>query len=126
MAEDTPSRARRGGAAAQDRTNEVSVQPPPDTPDDAPDKSTAVPGEGHVDRSDAVAAAQAGNEEVAAKFQVEQSQGYWGDNPAAEHNEDATTKGASEFLQLSADEQAKKLRERHEAELAARHADDWS
>jgi len=127
MADDKPTRARRGADAAQERTTEVGVQAAPDVPDDAADKSVQVPGEGHVSRAEGVQAAQAGNEQVAERFQVEQSQGYWGDNPTAEVvNQAATAEAQMEFLQLSKEEQDARRRELHDDAKARASADDWS
>lgn len=89
-------------------------------------KVAGVGGEGQTSREDGVAAAQAGNEQVAERFQPEQEAGFRGLNPAAHANVEHTVAGHLAFQQLSPEEQLRRKRELHEANQANLRGDDWS
>jgi hypothetical protein len=114
------------------KLGETYAQPAPelDTDDAATaaveGKQAALGGEGGVSREEGVAAAQAGNEEVAKRFEPEQVAGFFGDNPAAEHNIHHTVAGHLAFQQLSPEEQYEERRRLHLEAVARARGDDWS
>lgn len=89
-------------------------------------KQSAVGGEGMVSPEEGLAAAEAGNRQVADNFQPEQEAGYRGLNPAAHQNVEHTVAGHLAFAQLSKEEQDARRREIHEANLRNLRGDDWS
>lgn len=115
-------------AAELDTGPEEGQVGPPGTgdPDAAIRGKQAGLGEGTVERAEGVAAAQAGNEEVAERFEPEQVAGFAGVNPAAANNIHHTVAGHLEFAKLSADEQYRVRRELHEEAQARARGDDWS
>lgn len=118
--------SREGPEAELGRT---FAQPAPDldnTDTDTAEAKSANLGEGTVSVADGVAAAQAGNEQVADNFEPEQVRGFHGHNPAAERNIHHTVAGHLEYAKLSPEEQYEVRRALHEEDQARFRADDWS
>jgi hypothetical protein len=139
--DDTKGRQAKGRVSgAQDsregpeaELGKTFAQPAPDLDTaDTRDSEDAVKGkqtnlgEGAVERAAGVAAAQEGNEQVAANFEPEQVAGFHGFNPAAEQNIHHTVAGHLEFAKLSPEEQHRVRRELHEEAQARFRGDDWS
>lgn len=89
-------------------------------------KQNAVGGEGMVSPAEGLAAAEAGNAQVAENFQPELEAGWRGLNPAAHQNVEHTVAGHLAYQQLSPEEQVRRRREIHEANRRNLTGDDWS